>query len=590
MNTHAQTAADVRDNLAENLDWRFAERNDIAVAQSIHQGHPVDAVHTLDEAGLLDGFFKFLQELQILEHWQTFTINKVYRVFLPAIYFVLLYGTRVLFGIASSNALPALLFSDVAVMTLVGFNAYLVAHGMTQRGAQQRTGERPYVLMDPQTLASTICKASAEALADLFNGTIQLLAAAHVFPEQVMAAVDGTKIPTTRRYQGCGQMPETQRKRQRDGSWVEVVKQVYGWRLIALVDLVTLIPIAIKIVKIQEHEAPHLLELLTQAQQNLAPHSRIVSLVVDRAYVDGPTLYQVDQQGLIWYLVAKSNMDARHTALALSAEGTAQERIEHVRHGHGRDAVVAQLRTEIIPVNGIRTWSAYRPVAEEGDRLAFADRPALNAVVLKIWRNETPDPKTGPWVILSNGTVDAPWTLVDAYDDRSWIENGLFRNSKQFWTLTRWSPEKTEAGVRAHLTFVMLMMATATAYRLWDKAQNETLPVAPSHLARPMPPAQTGAPPPASPRLSHAQLAGQGAQRWRQELRRQNRDKLIVFVGDTYGIFDTHEFMVLTRVPLRQLPPHLGSPADVLRRYKCSLATDADSNGSVRLSEQNSIP
>ena len=120
MNRSAQTAADVRDNLAENLDWRFAERNDNAVAQSIHQGQPVDAVHTLDEAGLLDGFFKFLQALQILEHWQTFTIDRVYRVFLPAIHFVLLYGTRVLFGIASSNALPELLFSDVAVMTLIG--------------------------------------------------------------------------------------------------------------------------------------------------------------------------------------------------------------------------------------------------------------------------------------------------------------------------------------------------------------------------------------------------------------------------------------------------------------------------------------
>lgn len=444
--------------------------------------------------------------------------------------------------------------------------------------------------MDPQTLARTICKASAAALADLFNGTIQLLAVAHIFPEQVMAAVDGTKIPTTRRYQGCGQQPETRRKRQRDGSWVEVTDLIFGWRLIALVDLVTLIPIAIKIVQIQEHEAPHLLELLAQAQRNLAPCSRIVSLVVDRAYVDGPTLYQIDQQGIIWYLVAKANMAARHTALALSAEGTPQERITLVRHGHGREATVEPLRTELIPVRGIRTWSAYRPVAEAGERLAFADRPALNAVVLKMWRNALPDPTTGPWVILSNGPVAAPWTLVDAYDDRSWIENGLFRNAKQFWTLTQWFPEKTEAGVRAHLTFVLLMMATATAYRLWDKAQHEALPVTPAHLAQPVPPTATGAPPPTPPRLSHTQLAGQGAQRWRQELRRQHRDQLIVFVGDTYGIFDTHELMVLTGVPLRQLPPHLGSTADILRRYGCLPAADADSSVNVRLSEQDSIP
>ena len=357
-------------------------------------------------------------------------------------------------------------------MTLVGFNAYLVEHGMTQRGAQQRTGAQPYVLMDPQTLASTICKASAAALADLFNGTIQLLAAAHIFPAWVMAAVDGTQVPTTRRYRGCGQLAVTRRKRQRDGSWVTVVELVFGWRLIALVDLATLIPVAIKIVQIQEHESPHLLALLAQAQQNLAPYSRITSLVVDRAYVDGPTLYQVHQQGILWYLIAKSNMDARHTALALSAEGSVQERVTPVRHGHGREAWVEDVRTTIIPVRDIRTWSAYRPAAEAGERLAFADRPALNAIVVKMWQNTLPDPETGPWVILTNGTVDAPWTPVDAYDDRSWIENGLFRNSKQFWTLTRWFPEKTAEGVRAHLTFVMLMLATATAYRLWDKAQS----------------------------------------------------------------------------------------------------------------------
>jgi hypothetical protein len=147
--------------------------------------------------------------------------------------------------------------------------------------------------MDPQTLAKTICKASAGALEQVFNGTIQILAAAGCFPAQVRAAVDGTKIVTTPKYQGCGRLAEKKRKRTREG-WVEVIEGVYGWRLIALVDLTTLIPLAIKVVQIQDHEAPHLLALLEQAQHNLAPQSRIVSLVVDRAYVDGPTLYAID--------------------------------------------------------------------------------------------------------------------------------------------------------------------------------------------------------------------------------------------------------------------------------------------------------
>jgi hypothetical protein len=94
-------------------------------------------------------------------HWQSFQLEAVQRVFLPAIAFVLLYGVRVLFGIESTNALPQLLFSNVAVMSLIGFTAYQVAHGLTERGAAVRTEASRYALMDPQTLAETIRPALA---------------------------------------------------------------------------------------------------------------------------------------------------------------------------------------------------------------------------------------------------------------------------------------------------------------------------------------------------------------------------------------------------------------------------------------------
>jgi hypothetical protein len=126
-------------NLAEQLDWHFAERDEPFVAQALVSGTGVDGLHTLEEAGLLDGFFVFLHETKVMSHWQSFHLEGVQRVFLPAIAFVLLYGVRVLFGIESSNALPQLLFSNVAVMSLIGFTAYQVAHGLSQRGAAVRT-------------------------------------------------------------------------------------------------------------------------------------------------------------------------------------------------------------------------------------------------------------------------------------------------------------------------------------------------------------------------------------------------------------------------------------------------------------------
>lgn len=192
---------------------------------------------------------------------------------------------------------------------------------MTQRGVQQQTGERPYVLMDPQTLADTICKTAASELERLFNGTLQRLAAQQVFAPRIMVAVDGTRVTTTAKYKGCGCQKMTHRQRDTQGAWVETVELVHGLRLIALLDRVTLIPMAINIVQIQEREAPLLLALLHQAQANLALHSQIAISIVNRAYVDGPTLYKIDQPGIIWYLTAKSNMHARCTALALSIEG-----------------------------------------------------------------------------------------------------------------------------------------------------------------------------------------------------------------------------------------------------------------------------
>lgn len=614
MGTRVQTAAEIRENLAEQLDWRFAERDDARVAQALHQGETVDAVHTLDEAGLLDGFFAFLQETQVLDHWQTVTIAAVQRVFLPVIYFILLYGTRVLFGIESTNALPSLLFSNVAVMTLIGFNAWQVTHGMTQRGVALRTEASEHTLMDPQTLAGTICKAHAAELEHLFNGTIQRLAASGVFPALVLSVVDGTPVETTPRFRGCGCLAVTKRKRDRQGVWFEYVELVYGWRLIALIDALTLIPVAIKIVQIQDQEAPYLVDLVRQAQINLAPHSQIKWLVADRAYVDGPSLYELDQMGIIFTVIAKSNMVARTTALALCAHADIHERVETVRHGYGNDTWSEEWVTRVQAVEGIRTWANYRPPKVPGERLALPDRPALNAVVVSLWRNQTPS-KDGPRVYLTNGPVDDPWPTVDAYDDRSWIENGLFRNSKQFWRLTRWFPKKTAAGVRSHLTFVVLMVATATAYRLWDKAQSgapsqpsdhqiETItqrrvaadtgeiitaptPVdpAPTHLASALT-AQTGdavATPDTTEQtpdgLAHSLLGGQGTRRWRRQLQRENRDKVIVFMGPHYGIFDMHVFLVLTGIPVRQSPPHLDSRAEILRCYGCD--TNAATNERV---------
>ena len=83
--------------------------------------------------------------------------------------------------------------------------------------------------------------------------------------------------------------------------------------------------------------------------------------------------------------------------------------------------------------------------------------------------------------------------------------------------------------------------------------------------------AETYTPPaqPTGPIWSPEQLEGQGPLRWRRRWRRENRHRVIVFVGHQYGIFYTRELLVLSGVPVRELPPHLGSRDDILQRYGC---------------------
>ena len=209
---------------------------------------------------------------------------------------------------------------------------------------------------------------------------------------------------------------------------------------------------------------------MQQAQANLAPHSRIVKLVLDRAYVDGPSLHALHEMGITFVVLAKSNRVVRDVALAEQEGTTLYERSETVRRGQGRDAYTEVWISRVRVVCDLRQWDNYRPPAEEGQRLTWAERPVLHAVILNLWRNQAPPPD-GERVYLTKAPVTDPWTVIDGYDDRSWVENGLFRNSKQFWQLTRWFPQKTAAGVHSHLTFVAMLLAVATAFRLWDKAQ-----------------------------------------------------------------------------------------------------------------------
>lgn len=105
------------------------------------------------------------------------------------------------------------------------------------------------------------------------------------------------------------------------------------------------------------------------------------------------------------------------------------------------------------------------------------------------------------------------------------------------------------------------VMALCTAFRLW-KAQEERTPqdepvAQPESQARPQAESQP---------LEITLLGGEGTERWRRRLKAENRDRVIVFVGEQYGICHVAELAVLSGLRIKAslkswAPPRPSSPA-----------------------------
>ncbi len=559
-----QTVDDVRETIVERLTWQVAQRDDTKVAGAIRVGEELDGVYPLGEVGLLDEFYHFLDTTGVLAEFVPLKLASVERVFLPVIQFVQLYLLKTLLGIESMNALSALLFSNVAAMTLIGFNAHQVANGLTQRGNDKRTKRPKQGPLSPQCLAQNLSKLTIEQMEGLFDGVVRVLVGVVGLAGDLTVALDGSKVPTTEKYTGRGCLTVIHKVKEKGtGRIVETVKSVFGWKVLVLIEVQTRLPLAMKVGKIQDYEGQWLVPLVKQAQVNLGTHARIRKVVIDRGYLDGEDLWQIDQLGITFVIVAKAGMAVRVDAHALAREAKPVERTRQVRHGHGRTAWIEERTTRLVGIEALTTYDDYAAPEQAVQRNRADYTPQrLNAVVVRTWENrEYPE---GGVVYLTNGPVSNPFRVFDDYDWRSVIENGIFKEGKHPWHLTHF-PQKTEEAVIVHCFFTLLVMALCTAFRLW-KAQGapEDEPVAQPH---PRPQRQTSTVP-----VAITLLGGEGTERWRRRLRAENRDKVIVFVGAQYGIFHVSAFAVLAGLRIKPdgIPPELGSPADILSRYGLS--------------------
>ena len=533
-----QIRNEITQNLAERLCWEVARRDDSRIARRLSRKQEVDGVYRLDEGAVLDEFFHFLQSIGVMALLEEVHGAAIQREMLPFVQYVLLYGVKTLFGIESINALRSLLFSDVALMQLVGFNAQQVRQGICQRGATKRQGEQLPGPICPDTLAKNIVKWHLRDLEAVFNGSIRALAKAGVFGAKVTGIADGTDLETTEHYTGCGQVTRKVRIEDKWGKVHEIEVTVYGWKVLLLIDAATKIPLAVKVGQIQEHEALWARALVTQARLNLAGYARLHKVVFDKGFLDGPTLWWLDQQGLRFVVPAKANMAVVADARAQAADGeelTVGRRVHTVRHGQGRTAWTERVETEVVGITGLTTYDQYGTPehGRQANRHDFHANP-IHAVVVRKWQGKDYGPG-GKTVFLTNAPVAKPLQPFDDYDDRSLIENCCIKEAKQQWELGH-PPQKNARAVRVHVMFTLLMFALATAYRL--QCQREAMGGDPV-----------------------------GWQRWRRQLLEQTRDQVIVFAQGHYGIFHLAEYSLLLGVKLKDVPPEIGSRQQVLAKY-----------------------
>jgi len=166
-----------KENLRQNnIIWNLAVRDDEYVAKHVKDNKEMDAIYSLKEAGLLDEFFQFLQEMNIIELIKEVKYKDVQREMVEFFQYIFLYICRIILGIKSQNSLPDLLFSNTAAMELVGFNAHQVRNGICNRGDFKRKNKEKQGPICPPTLSNNIVKIPKEEVEELLNKAISKVA------------------------------------------------------------------------------------------------------------------------------------------------------------------------------------------------------------------------------------------------------------------------------------------------------------------------------------------------------------------------------------------------------------------------------
>jgi hypothetical protein len=546
--------------IAERLSWCTAHRDQAGIAKDLADGKDISEVYGLGEAGLFDEFFYFLEQFGIMELFTTLDPKITTResnVKFPAV--ILIYLMRIVAGLAFFWHIHPVILRFQPLMRLVGFNGREIRDGTCARGTYKTSFAHPGKEDDtqpteirgpicPDSIATYIQAIAAHALERLFNGVVTILAAHSFFPKKIHALLDSSEIQSTELCEGCGMVTKERAPelRRRKGRIRKVLETVFGFKIWVLWDPNSRLPLAMRFATIEVSDINYAREVIQQAVTNLGTHATIVSIAMDRAFIDGQLLWWLTtDMNIIFYIPAKTNMNVYEDALSLVGAGIVQTRERKRTLGAGKQKKTITDHWEVVGIEGLTSAGFYGELGSGSheNRNDFVPNP-INAIVVLHDPYLENNPNSDTLVILTNGSVQEPLKSYDGYDERSEIENGLFREAKQAWFIER-PTRNTANAFRAHACLTLMVMSLTTAFRTWmdhqdkmDKNGQET-----------------------------------GIRKFREKVKQENGNKLIVFDEDRYAIFDTYEVFILCgrNVLMPTGVPEKISKKDILIKYRVFL-------------------
>ncbi len=200
---------------------------------------------------------------------------------------------------------------------------------------------------------------------------------------------------------------------------------------------------------------------------HVAGYARLHTVVFDKGFLDGTTVWWLDQQGIHVVVPAKTHLAVTADARAQAAAGedrTGGRRVHTGRHGQGQGAWSERRETEGVGIIGLTTDDHYGSPAPGRQQHRRDGQPnPINAVVVRKWRGKEHGPG-GTTVFLTHASVAKPRQPVDDDDARRLSETCCITEAKPQWDLGP-PPPKTDRAVRVQVLCTMLRFALATAYR-----------------------------------------------------------------------------------------------------------------------------